>query len=258
MGERHIHPAFPQPEDLSITLWRYMDFEKFVWLVTCSRLLMPRADSLGDRREGTMPPGDLEWWRRAARDADSKEHRRIIEYNRDFSSRWARAFRSNYYVTCWHMNEYENHAMWACYTTRGLGVAVKTTYWVLRDSLASYVEIGLVRYIDYSRERLPTMNMFEYIMHKEVYYEYEREVRGVASPPVEKSEAAHFRENLYESESKAGFIVYAPPVDITVLIKGVVLHPCASRDFEDQVRKLCLEKALPQPERSRGDQEPIY
>jgi hypothetical protein len=150
------------------------------------------------------------------------------------------------------MNEYENHAMWACYTRQSEAVAIRTTYAALRASLPHYVEMGMVRYIDYANERLPTMNMFEYIMHKDSYYSFEREVRAVALPPaVDELGGAHFSENHFESESMPGFLVYAPTVDLAQLIHGVVLHPDASQAFEAKVTDLCAENGLPLPEASR-------
>ena len=40
--------------------------------------------------------------------------------------------------------------------------------------------MGVVRYIDYATGRPPSMNMIEYIMHKDTYYSFEQEVRAVA------------------------------------------------------------------------------
>jgi hypothetical protein len=81
------HPAFPQPGDIGTILWRYMEIDKFKWLLDCSRLLMPSADRLGDPLEGTTPEGDLKWWLRLAANANSEEQRRIVEHNRAFLSR---------------------------------------------------------------------------------------------------------------------------------------------------------------------------
>ncbi len=58
-GQPYIHPAFPEPDDPSAVIWRYMDAPKFEWLVNCGRLFMPSADRLGDPLEGSTPPGDL-------------------------------------------------------------------------------------------------------------------------------------------------------------------------------------------------------
>lgn len=64
--QSYIQPAFPQPLDCSVTIWRYMDWPKFEWLVKNKRLFMPSASRLGDPFEGTTPKGELEWWKREA------------------------------------------------------------------------------------------------------------------------------------------------------------------------------------------------
>jgi hypothetical protein len=106
------HPAFPQPADPGAVLWRYMSIDKFKWLVSERRLFMPVATKLGDPFEGTTPQGELDWWRGEAERATSKEQREIIEQNRVKLSAFAKAFQGHYYVSCWHMNRYENDAMW--------------------------------------------------------------------------------------------------------------------------------------------------
>ncbi len=135
------HPAFPQPADTSVTLWRYLDSEKFRWLAEHSRLLMPSADKLGDPLEGTTPDGELEWWQRAAAIADTEEKRQIIGENREKLSRFAQAFHNHYYVSCWHTNPHENYAMWDCYTRTPEAVAIRTTYEALSGCVPSYVQM---------------------------------------------------------------------------------------------------------------------
>lgn len=149
--------------------------------------------------------------------------------------------------------------MWRCYTSRPEAVSIRTTFSALRECLPNYVEMGMVRYIDYSTERLPTMNMFEYIMHKDAYYSFEREARAVAFPPaVEALGAGHFRENHYEMEASPGVLVYAPTVDLTRVIQGVVLHPEIPSEYEAKVIELCATHGLPHPERSRKNREPVF
>lgn len=254
------HPSFPQPDDPSIVIWRYMDIDRFEWLVNYQRLFMPRVDKLGDPWEGTTPPGDIAWWRDQAQNANSEEQRRIIEYNRGFISHFAREFRERYFVSCWHVNQHENHAMWRCYTKKPEAVAIRTTYRALRDCLPMYVFMGMVRYIEYATERLPaTGNMFECIMHKDTYYKYEEEVRAVAFQPFgEGPDAKHFNENFFEKEDSPGIFVFAPSVDIIKLIQGVVLHPDAQPKFQETVTELCMKNGLPKPEESRSTRPPVF
>lgn len=257
--DEYRHPAFPQPEDDTVALWRYMTADKFKWLVKCGRLFMPSADRLGDPMEGTTPHGELEWWKREAATADTEENRRIIGHNRAFLSRMAQAWRTNCYVSCWHRNPYENHAMWGCYANSPESVAVRTTYAALRASLPRYVELGTVRYLDYSAARLPSMNMFEYVMHKDIYYDFEHEVRAVALAPAGiEPWASQFRENHFQSESTPEFLIFAPPVELSQLIHAVTLHPEASAAFEAEMMDLCAANGLAKPEASRKNRAPIF
>ena len=220
---------------------------------------MTCADRLGDPLEGTTPTGDLHWWLRKAENAISVEQKRIVEHNRKLISNMAQKFRDHYYVSCWHINEFENHAMWKCYTNSTNAVAIRTTYKTLRGILHSTIEIGLVRYIDYSTERLPSTNLFEHIMHKDIYYSYENEVRAVAASFIAHEEwQTHFMQNHFEKENCKGFQVYAPEIDLINLIHGIVLHPEIDFKNEENVTSLCRKNGLPAPIVSRRRQEPVY
>jgi len=149
--------------------------------------------------------------------------------------------------------------MWQCYTKSTNAVAVKTNYAALRDCLPSYVEMGLVRYIDYATGRLPSMNLFEYIMHKDIYYSYENEVRAVAASFIAYKEwKRHFSENHFELEKSPGVLVYAPPIDLTKLVMAVILHPEMPSDVEAKAAALCIKNGLSQPMSSRRTQEAIF
>jgi hypothetical protein len=105
-----------------------------------------------------------------------------------------------------------------------------------------------VRYIDYATERLPSLNMFEYITHKNIDYYFEREVRAVALPPAtEGLGRSHFQDNLFESKTKKGFLVFAPEIDISRLLYGVVLHPKSTPEFAATVIAACKREDLPIP-----------
>lgn len=160
--------------------------------------------------------------------------------------------RNNYYVSCWHMNQHENKRMWKCYTTSPDAVAVKTTYAALRNSISNYVEMGVVRYMDYAKEALPTMNMYEYIMHKDEHYRFEKEVRAVVHHPQEGCYGYdHFKDNIFEKNGEPGFYIYAPQVSLNQLIHEVILHPDAPTELEIEVKQLCKKAGIPQPKYSR-------
>lgn len=244
------HPAFPEPEDKETSLWRYQDFSKFEWLAKEKRLFMPNAAHLGDPLEGTQPPGHDDWWASTAESAITTIERETIEHNRDLLVRFAAAFRTRYYVSCWHMNPTENLVMWGNYTTNTESVAIQTTYKKLRACLQPYVGMGMVRYINYLVDRLPTLNMFEYITHKNQYFKYENELRAVAMHPViEGLDHKHFQESHYQSEETPTLLVYAPPIDLA-MIESIILHPDATPDFSAKVASLCKESGMPAPQKS--------
>jgi hypothetical protein len=253
------HPAFPQPSSTDVALWRYMDETKFVWLAENKRLFMPAALNLGDRFEGSTPQAELDWWAAEAVKSENEAFRNTILANRQLLSRWAAAYANKSYVSCWHMNRHENNGMWRFYTQGPRAVAIQTTFDRLRGCLPSYVMVGLVRYLNYVTDRLPTMNMFQGIMHKRVQFAFEQEVRAVAVPPLMPPEDdAHFRENLFELASTPGFVVYAPAIDPVRLVQAVVLHPEAPADFAQSVGEICANLGLPAPRTSEMRGEPKY
>lgn len=253
------HPAFPQPADDSILLWRYLDDFKFLWLAKHERLYMPPVEKLGDPFEGTTPPGELKYWKGLIEKAKTKEQKKILEHNRNSLSTVAKEFRARYYVSCWHTNQFENRAMWDCYTSVRESVAIKTTYAALKECLPGYVFLGKVRYMDFLSDRFPGMNLFHYIMHKDFYYDFEKEVRAVAFvPAVTGVKRDHFLKSQFESDKTPKFEVHAPPLEISKLVKGIILHPEAPRGFVDEIVKLCRENGLPEPERSWQHRQPVF
>ena len=249
MVEQVHHPAFPQPANPDATIWRYLTRSKFEWMVNEGRLLMPSAAHLGDPLEGTQPTGDSNYWQSLVDHAASEEQKRTIEHNRQLISRFAAAFRTRYYVSCWHLNDMLSPDMWTLYADSPESVALRTTIAKLRAALPAYIDIGMVRYIDYAVDRLPTLNMLEYITHKSKLFEHESELRAVAMHPiVEGLDQQHFRTNHFEAEINPGFRVFAPPANLATMLDSVFVHPKAQAPFFEEVRSLCQTHGLPVPE----------
>lgn len=150
------------------------------------------------------------------------------------------------------MNSSEKKQMWRSYTKSADSVAIRTTYQELKLLLPNYVYIGMVRYINYTSDRLPSLNLFEYITHKHIFYQFENEVRAVAFPPAfEEVGSKHFQENLFELEKVLGFRAFAPTLDIKRAIQEIVFHPESSSKFEEKINNLCANKELTIPRRSQ-------
>ena len=142
--------------------------------------------------------------------------------------------------------------MWLTYTQGPPSVAIRTTYPKLRQALPSYVDIGVVRYINYKSDRLSEMpNIFEFLMNKDAeQYSFESEVRAVALKPAANGEAqSHFEANFFEQSEPPHSRVFTPPIDVSTLIDAVVLHPKSSANDEAIMRALCTKHHLPDPSR---------
>ncbi|RTM15368.1 MAG: hypothetical protein EKK33_02035 [Bradyrhizobiaceae bacterium] len=250
------HPAFPQPVDTNAKIWRYMDFGKFVSLAETKRLYMRRADLfLGDEFEGTTPAGEIERWRQLAASAATPEDRAAIEYNRAELSGYAKHFRQNYFVSCWNMADAENVAMWERYAPQPESVCLVSRYSTLGRLLNhEVVNYGMVRYIDYQTDQLPSMNMLQLISHKRHFYRDETEVRAVmlaiAPEPIVSEHIAPFM-----MPDGCG---WAPPIDVFALVEGVVLHPKATPDFAILVAEFCAAHLLPAPVSSQMSAKPVF
>lgn len=218
------HPAFKAPEDSDAMIWRYLDFAKFVWLLDQRRLSMPHCQMMEDPFEGSTPLAEIE--RLEAQDRRDRDRLRQL----------AAEFRKGYFVSAWHMNDVESEAMWKLFSASTNAVSLCTTFRRLRNALPPYVGVGVVHYIDYRRETLPDLDLFQWIMHKRKSFAHEREVRAVAS--LHTPDECGGREIRAQS-NEAGFY---PPVDLPALIASVHVHPLAEPWFVDLVRRV-VEKS---------------
>lgn len=185
------HKAFPQLPDDTV-LWHYSDLPKFLWVLTKKALYLSRGDLLGDAFEGSVPMRYHEQFLSAmvmgqqAQEADSvpgrvrQQDTAAIERGVAAQFRAHRlAFLRSAYFSCWRQG-CESEAMWRLYCGPHEGVATVTTFGKLKASLTDpAARLGAVRYLDYSRETLPSDNWLEPIMHKRIAFQHEQEVRVV-------------------------------------------------------------------------------
>lgn len=223
------HPAFRPPEDPDAMIWRYLDFAKFVWLLDQRRLSMPHCRMMEDPFEGSTPLAELERIEaEGTRDPDGLR-------------RLAAEFRKGYFVSAWHRNDVESEAMWKLFSASTNAVSLRTTFRRLRSALPSYVGVGVVHYIDYRRETLPDLDLFQWIMHKRKSFAHEREVRAVASLHTPDEYGGR---DIRAQCDEAGFY---PPVDIPALIESVHVHPLAEPWFVDLVRRVVAKYGFDLP-----------
>jgi len=201
------HKVFETPPH-SCSIWRYMSFTKFAWMIATKSLYFSRLDQLKDEWEGLI-----------ATTPENIESRKHIRFNS--------------YINSWHINDVESDAMWKLYGPPGETIAIKTTVGYLIESLESGLPVYVGR-INYDEQRVPEGNLYWPVIFKRKPFEHENELRLCISSP--------FGDNLPDScgtEPSKGIVSKRSPKSISVytqlnkLIREVVTCP----DAKDYLRE---------------------
>lgn len=196
------HPDMRTPQDEGVTIWRYMSFEKYVSLLAEDGLFFARAAMFKDQWEGALHGWDMaepQFW--GGRDSESDKVRQMGKDMR----RWIM-------VNCWHMSDTDSPTMWGQYATEN-GVAVRSTYRRLRDSLNDFPHSIYIGEITYSQEPWQGGGFFGAFMRKREAYKDERELRALAWPSPDWK----------GNEPGAGGVIVQ--VDLGVLVESIWLNP---------------------------------
>jgi hypothetical protein len=169
---RDAHESFPQPEDASVRVWRYLDLPRFIWLLSTGALAFARVDTLEDPFEGSVPRAVYEKWK--------SRHADLVATAR-------RGLRKHAFVSCWHANDTESEAMWRLYCGSHDGIALQTTYEKLDASLPNGIFLGAIQYLDYACDSDAPRDTLALLMRKRQAFEHEHEIRALiwpsSSPP---------------------------------------------------------------------------
>jgi len=167
---------FKEPDDPGATVWRYMDFTKYVAMLDEGGLFFVKLKDLakGDPFEGSFLPSET---LRADSGAQVHAENAVREF----------------LVNCWHMNEGESAAMWRLHLKSDEGIAIRSTFCRLQTVMRNgrvrqgtgtrgpvNGGVGLVKYLDYDTEGFDgKANLFQGVLHKRKCFEHEHEVRAV-------------------------------------------------------------------------------
>jgi hypothetical protein len=249
------HPAFKQPDDESISVWRYMDLSKFIWMIQRKALYFCRSDCMDDPFEGHYTKAVVEQEAEHLRTLASNTAFMAVPHNLDIAREVYRMnalelpkkLRKVYFVSCWHMNEEESPAMWKLYTSQNESICIRSKYKTLASLLPEESLLGVVQYIDYRRDRFDTNEILSYIIHKRKSFQHEREIRAV----VYHSDACDF-----ELVDERGLVV---PIDIAALIEEIFVSPTSQSPLIEVVAGLGEKYELNAPVlRSRVNDAPEW
>ena len=188
------------PDDTA-TVWRYMEFSKYVSMLAMEGIFFVRCDKFEDKWDSVLPEGWIATMNRKSLTIDDGRNLTLTEWYKEMEI-------PSRPVSCWTVNTHENEGMWSRYTPTGAAaVAIRSTVAGLRECFSSCTEnvlVGLVKYGEHSeladpkfsfvyREseappvRLNTWYVPQFFKRKN--FAWEEELRAMASvstsPPIE-------------------------------------------------------------------------
>ncbi len=214
--------ALGEPLEPQASLWRFMDFTKYVSMLHRRALFFTRADELPDPFEGL--------------------HARRVRRSRHSVGRTSeRVSRGSVLLSCWHQNDHESAAMWRLYLSASEGVAIRTSAARLRKALASaevQLYLGKVRYIE--RPGPVHRSELDVFFSKRSSFDYEREARVLWH-----ADAAPEGTGSYLS------------ADLETLIEAVVVSPMAEPWFTELVKSVSEKYDFTLPVTISSMREPL-
>ncbi|WP_067730854.1 DUF2971 domain-containing protein [Oceanobacillus damuensis] len=218
--------------DLSVGIWRYMNFSRFVNLLDSNSLFFSKPSSFRDPYEGSYSEVDI---KRIIGEPDSFVPNIKSDYDdkRQQLMKKSKLLLDLVGVSCWHLNNNESAAMWDLYLRSGDGIAIKSNVSNLIRSITSDdVFYGQVQYIDYTKE-ITSNNTYESLFYKRSSFSHENEFRLICFESIEEP---YFKN--YGTLQKC---------DINLLIDEIYVSPLAPRWFTDTVRSVSDKYAINKP-----------
>jgi len=228
----YLEHIFEAPKNLEMKVWRYMDFAKFISMLSSSSLYFTMFDRFEDTLEGLLPIKNRE---AIIGDNDSALYENMFKSITD----WQQC----HFFNCWHISEYETASMWTSYTDKKYGIAIQSTYQLLDQEFQNNknIRIGCVQYLDKYNEviknrddQIDSIHLYYPLFTKHIVYSSENELRLM----YKKLESADLMKTgkLFQSTIEHGKPI---KVNLEKIIEKVVISP-----YSDSFFKLIVEDIL--------------
>jgi len=213
------------------TIWRYLDFTKFLDLISSRQMFFCRSDQLGDPFEGSFPRKRVEKQKQIA-----KMRQRAEEFEKGLRLYEAAGieFRKYVFVNCWHMSDCESAALWRLYLKSGEGIAIRSTRNRLGAAFANS-KLGVwqvpIWYIDYNADDPPIPTRWAPFRYKRKSFAHEKELRAIVFADVRDKQG-----NILSPPKEKGIRLDA---DLDSLIEAVYVAPTAPDWFRELTVRVC-------------------
>ncbi len=171
-----------------------MSFTKFLWLIQKKRLWLARADTMSDPWELALAGDQLEHviLRRPITPLhrEEEEEETIQERARRINKVW----RETTFISCWSSADHESYALWKIFCGPNDGVAISVPTRWLKQTLGN-VKLYVVTYSEPGTE-LRTPSAIDLATKKRLMFDYEREVRAIATVDTPQASEGRIRLHL--------------------------------------------------------------
>lgn len=236
----YVHPCFIEPQNDNIKIWRYMSLPKFLDLIQTQSLFFTRSDFLrkDDKSEGAyFTKFAFKLHELIENNPNSNENLKNTFKRNNQTNIWNETnFIKKIFINCWHMNDFENFAMWKIYSEI-FGVCIQSTYKKLCDSFKDVnfgfyneknkIYIGKVNYIDGDNFLIPSDNAFWPYIHKRKEFEYENELRCIIT-----------------KWDNVEILSLNIKIDTEKLIDKIYINPFSPDYFEKNFKNLCQKYGI--------------
>ncbi|WP_111891614.1 DUF2971 domain-containing protein [Acinetobacter sp. MB5] len=253
--------------DLNISLWRYMDFSKFVDLVLNEKIYLSPLRKFEDIYEGHISNVSKKKQQQYVQTLSNylgyskktDEIQAIDEKENDAEKKLVYFA----YANCWHSNKYESAAMWRLYAQTNEAIAIKTTLGNLIKAVKplkslradGFFCVKKIEYVDYNDvnsfpEKYNFIQPVSPLCTKRLSFKHENEIRllylksNLLFPPChpsEKSKIESMSLKDLENMSSSGVNV---DINLRDLIEKIYVAPDAPIWFYEMTKEFLKKMNL--------------
>ncbi|WP_216726459.1 hypothetical protein [Hymenobacter siberiensis] len=247
MSRKDFTPGFfatYESPDENSDLWRYMDFAKFVSMLSTQSLWFSSAASFEDPFEGAtglmenrpayikaMMQDYQQEWQETGGKLTMENYAEIKAEIHKYESNKLKK-RQTTYINCWYESPFESMAMWQLYSKDNQNaIAIRSSIKRIKVAFPEDigVEIGRVNYIDYASP--PDVIEYRPYWFKSFHFEHENEVRVV---PIIKPDDS-------DTLPKNGIPIH---LEINMLVACVYVSPWSQPWLLELTKDVCKKYGL--------------
>lgn len=241
-------PVFYPASDYPLV--KYLDLTRFISLIQRQALFFCRLDKLEDKFEGTTAKPNFDLRINHYRSLRDSGFFQVSLSDEDINQRVRKLYefekkkKAINCVSCWNKKNIESAALWKIYSDFSKGIMIKSSISKLIKSLENTkeeIKLSEINYIDYSQEVMADGNSMYPLIHKQIAYSYEEEVRLIYEIIPESG----WEYDWKKEEVPEGLYI---KVNLTELIEEIIVGPHSPKWFfklvQDISEKYELNKTI--------------